>query len=684
MQIDFANGLSLQLLVDDGHFSGIGAVRCDGLDLRSSALPWLVYAESETGVRFEDWSFTAIEEAGEERTIIARARGRWMPRAQEADAMGDSRLRTRRLATGEATLRWTFRPLAEEIAGRSWRGLGMRIAIEAPGNPIHWLIEDTTWELGGSAAGSTLIQQDISTIDLEQEVTRSSAFSTIEKFALDGGWGGAFPMDMLPRCAGSSPLDFQAKGGDALILFSERPSLTRSRIDKHADEDLIHYTDRPFFALAESAVAPERKLLVHRRGAAMARHEARNLWLDAFQEVRARIHRTYGFTLETPRPTAWAHLWDGDLKRLGAGWTGPLMEAFPRYAALGYAQVITHGVWNSVTSDPQRRPDEGNICCPYDFTFAEAFGGNAGMRALVAAARAQGIDLHQWFSFHFSRYAPMWTEHPEWVLKEANGDPWDASYHTLWAGRMRSGYGEWMKKAICALREEVGLPGIFFDSYQNLGVTGVDWGAPDKAPQAEEIWRMQAELQRAGYVSQRPEIISIFGVSSVAMFGFANDKFRRRLWDDALQGDHAFALLDTAPSFFTQGSAFTADRCSPERYFWLAAHRSLPPISANPWTGEEPGGNLAERYAAVNRAYLRALPAMHRPELAAGGTHVVWRDVAGSPSAVWAIAGGAVEHTGPALEITGERRQRATGSLELAAGHVWLLGAHAERAAQAR
>ncbi len=228
MRIPFANGLSLQLLLDGGRFLGIGEVRCDALDLRSAALPWLVYAESETGVRFEDWTFTAIEEAGEARTIVARSPGRWMPRAQEADAMGDSRLRPRRLANGEATLRWTFRPLSEEIAGRAWRGLGMRIAIEAPGNPIHWLIEDATWELGGSATGSTLIQQDISTIDLEQEVARGSAFSTIEKFALDGGWGGAFPMDMLPRCAGSSPLDFQAKGGDALVLFSEKPSLTRT------------------------------------------------------------------------------------------------------------------------------------------------------------------------------------------------------------------------------------------------------------------------------------------------------------------------------------------------------------------------------------------------------------------------------------------------------------------------
>lgn len=195
---------------------------------------------------------------------------------------------------------------------------------------------------------------------------------------------------------------------------------------------------------------------------------------------------------------------------------------------------------------------------------------------------------------------------------------------------------------------------------------------------------MQAEFQRAGYRSQRPEIISIFGVSSVAMFGFADDRFRRRLWDDAVRGDHAFALLDTAPSFFTDGSAFTADRCSPVRYFWLAAHRCLPPLTANPWTGNEPGGDLAERYGAINRAYRRALPAMHRPQVVADGSQVLWQDATGAPSAVWAIRDGTVAHRGPAQDASSGARELADGSMRLAAGQVWLLNRHAELAVRAR
>jgi hypothetical protein len=87
------------------------------------------------------------------------------------------------------------------------------------------VIEDTTCEIGGAAAGVTLIQQDLSTMDLEQGVKRQSAFSTTEKFFTDG-WGGSYPMDMLPRAAGAAICDFQVKDDVALCLFAEKPGLT--------------------------------------------------------------------------------------------------------------------------------------------------------------------------------------------------------------------------------------------------------------------------------------------------------------------------------------------------------------------------------------------------------------------------------------------------------------------------
>ena len=527
---------TLHLAFSEGAFAGIGEVLFAATPLRAPRLPWTFYTESEQGVRFSRFELLEVLQPDQDSvTLHFQSRGEWLPRLQEADAMGDARVRTRRVERPLAQFRWTFRLISEQVWGNPWEGLAMQLEVEAPGHPLHWMIEDTTWEIGGEAAGCTLLQQDISTIDLEQSVEEKSEFSTIEKF-FTKGWGGAFPMDMLPRAAGSCICDFQTKGDLAICLFAEHPSLTRARLEKFADENLIHYTDRPFFKLSEKFQTPERKLLVYRHATPLKRHEWRNLWLDCFTEVRNRILKPFGFQVEVPTPTIQAHLWDEDLKKYGAGWVDPLREALPEYKRLGFPQVFTHGVWDSITSDPDP-VEPGNICCPYQFKFADMFGGEASMKRLTEAAAEVGIDIYQWFSFHLSKHAPIWKEHPDWVLREANGDPWDGNYGSLWSGRFLSAYGDWMKDTVKDTCKGAGLTGIFWDSYQNLGVTCVDWSAPDKSPQANEIWQFQAELQKLG-IAQRCEIITIFGVSAVAVYGFEGDQFRRRLWSDKIGRAH--------------------------------------------------------------------------------------------------------------------------------------------------
>lgn len=629
---------------ENGVFRGIGAVSIDDIALRDAQLPWSFYTESDSGewsVRFERFTLEKVEEQGDEVALVLRSVGQWMPRRQEADAMGEARIASRRLSAPEAVFTWRIRALTETIHETEWRGVASQIAFESVAAPLHWVMETATWELGGRADGCVLVQQDVSTISLEETVRSDSRFSTIEKFHTDG-WGGSFPMDMLPRGAGAAICDFQTKGSTALCLFAERPGLTRARLEKFPDENVIHYLDRVYFPLSGRGVLPERKLLACRAESDLQRHEWRNLWLDCFTEVRKRILANYDFALEVPEPQSGGHLWDEDLKRLGASWADPLERDLSEYARLGYKQLFLHGVWESITSDPHP-PAPGNICCPYAFRFADAFGGTQRMKQLNDAAESKGLRLMQWFSFHLSEHAPVWKEHPDWLLQEANGDPWDGNYRTLYSGRMRSDYGKEFLRQISEVKKQTGIAGIFWDSYQNLGVTCLDWGAADKAPQADDIFRMQAELQRQGF-RQRIEVVGIFGVSAVALFGFRNNQFRRRLWDEFVDGDQAFALMDCSPTFFTRGEDYlTEDRLSPERYFWMAAHRCVPPLSANPWTDllpnmpQFPGGAQAEAYGRVNRLYNAALPSMHRMRLQKNGTHVVWLDRNDEPSVIWSF-----------------------------------------------
>jgi hypothetical protein len=681
--IRFENGLSLRLTTSGRRFLGIGEVRAGRTLLRSPELPWTVYTESETGIRFAEFELQAVHRAADETTtIVFSGTGQWMPRIQGADAMGDARIKTRRVEAPVATFRWTFRPIIETIAENTWVGLAMQVAVKSPGNPVNWLIEDATWEIGGEAAGCTLIQQDISTADLEQAVAADSEFSTIEKFHKDGGQEEIHPMDMMPRSGGAAICDFQVKNGVAMCLFAEHPGLTRARLEKIADENVIHYTDRPFFPLTEKAQAPERKLLVYRQKTPLQKHEWRNLWLDCFTEVRRRICSSYGFNLEVPRPEVHAHLWDPFLKELGARWTDALREALPEYQRLGYKDIFTHGVWESVTSD-ESPGIEGNICCPYAFRYAEQFGGNAVMKKLTKRAHELGLALFQWFGFQFSNYAPIWKKHPEWLLREANGDPWDGAYQILWCGRMRSEFRQHVLDQIRKVRDSVGLDGVFWDSYHNLGLTCVDWQAPDQAPQADEIWKLQVELQRHGY-RQRCEAITVFGVSSVGMFGFHKDTFRRRLWSESVRRDEAFALFDCSPAFYCENGALGPGKVSPREYFWLAGHRVIPGTDASPWGNADakglgpsflPGGELAEEYGKVNHIYNAVVRHMHRLRVTAGGKYTLWLDEANRPAVVWAFADAEFPFSGTVTELPSNRVITSSRAVAIKAGSVYVLQA---------
>jgi len=376
-------------------------------------------------------------------------------------------------------------------------------------------------------------------------------------------------------------------------------------------------------------------------------------------------------------PEVHVHLWDPELKTFGPRWIEPLYDALPEYRRLGYKDIFTHGVWESVTSD-DTPGIEGNICGPYAFRYSEKFGGAAVMKRLADRAHELGLALFQWFGFQFAKYAPVWKEHPDWLLREANGDPWDGAYQILWCGRMRSGFGAQMLEQIKKVRDQVGLDGIFWDSYHNLGLTCVDWQAPDKAPQADAIWRMQTELQRYGY-RQRCEATTVFGVSNVQIYGFSTDKFRRRLWADTVRNDDAFVLFDTSPAFYweSEGMKLTA-----EDYFWLLAHRAVPGMDAVPWGPPDfpsyrkqclPGGPLAEEFGRSNRLYGAALPHMHRLRVTEGGKYTLWLDGKDRPSVIWAFRDTTIGFHGVVSEIESGKEVAAAGRLKILAGQVYLV-----------
>ncbi|MEX0653442.1 MAG: hypothetical protein WD534_06255 [Phycisphaeraceae bacterium] len=633
-----AGGFEFDLLLDADRFHGIGEVRAGETPLRSDRAPWTLQTAADHGWQFVQWRLRDIRQVAGGFDLTLTSRAEWDPVTQVVDALGERRIHAPRLDAPEAELTWAFRPWQEMIGDETFAGFTHQIHLATPNAPVHWLLERATWELGGSAADCTLIQQDLSLNGMEQPVQISSAFTTAEGF-VGGEWAGSYPMDMLPRGGGSCICDFQSKAGTTICIFTERPGLTRSRIDKHAGEDVVHYLEHTFFERGEQRTLPLRTFAIYQQHATLARHERRNLWLDCFSHVRQRMHEAYGFQLERPQPSVHAHLWDRELQALGKEWHRPLCEALPALAAHGFKALFTFIPYMSPADDEASR--SGNICCPYDITLSERFGGATTARELTAAAAAAGMDVFQWIGFHLSAKSEIWRQHPDWVLRQASGRPWDGGYGSLWAGDLGAGFAEHLTERIKQLQDQTGLAGLFWDSYQNLGLTGVPWQTPERQPQADPIWRLQTAMQQRG-LRQRIECLGIFGVSQISLFGFDDSTTRRRLWQDVVDNDWAFAFMDTSPGFFTEGTCFSPQRVTPEHYFWLAAHRCLPIVSANPWGESSPHGLLMSgdeaAYARTNHLYATCETTMSRLRLLPDGAAVLWLDATGRPACVWAFA----------------------------------------------
>jgi hypothetical protein len=380
-----------------------------------------------------------------------------------------------------------------------------------------------------------------------------------------------------------------------------------------------------------------------------------------------------------------AHLWNKELDIYGREWVNPLIDVLPAYHRLGFLDVFTHGVFVGSSTDPKNRTK--NICCNYEYRFADEFGGNAVMKKVIDAAHARGMRVWHWFGLQFDQDSRLWREHPDWILREVSGDPWDSGYRTLQCGRLRSGYGKYLLDAINRIKDETGLDNIFWDSYQNMGAICVDWHAPDKAPQIEELWRFQADLQRHGYVDQRCETATIFGIANVQVYAFDDEiegsvGLYRRKWSTLVENDEAFAWLDASPGFFSD-RPFTRDRFSPDKYFWMAAHRALPCFDARPWGPEHkgaplpgpylPGQELAEEYGRVNWLYLAALPFMHRLRVTEGGRYALWLDAANAPSVLWVFQDVEFGFSGIVVDLESKVACGSGRTKSLKAGRVYLL-----------
>lgn len=132
---------------------------------------------------------------------------------------------------------------------------------------------------------------------------------------------------------------------------------------------------------------------------------------------------------------------------------------------------------------------------------------------MARRARQLDIEIGCWFSPHFSPRSTIFKEHPEWLLRAADGRHWGGGYgDAIVTADWTTGVYDWVLGDLRRWTEEGGLDYIFMDSWANMGLLQMNY-ADHLQTNWQALGRLLADIQKLGVKAYSFEGVSALGVS---------------------------------------------------------------------------------------------------------------------------------------------------------------------------
>jgi hypothetical protein len=271
--------------------------------------------------------------------------------------------------------------------------------------------------------------------------------------------------------------------------------------------------------------------------APLPRHAARNLWRQALDFVHDRERRRYGIAKSPVLPRVWLPQIGHDQYDL-LGRQGPrdqhlrflADEMVPRWADMGVREVCAPSLWRSDYTELRFacKNDTGmhggltvsGICCVHDHAIADLYGGPAALAYFVQRAHAHGINVQLWWATHLSRRAPVFKQHPEWMIKSRDGLPGCGGIGNqviIPFDLNQPACAEWEYQRLKAVYEATGVDGFFHDSYGNYGFLPINYADPRQRAQQVAYAQLVQRLQQLGLRTFTVEGLGPWGVGHFGM-----------------------------------------------------------------------------------------------------------------------------------------------------------------------
>lgn len=532
-------------------------------------------------------------------------------------------------------LTWVLEREERNIAGWSWEGWSHAYKVNlVEGHEVNNLRQLGTWEIGGSVEDLTLValryrglggaEENIELGEDGQSAKR--AWTTTEIIAGAAGRGPAVSPVIPPsreqsledrgyalqhrlgawiskpgRGAGAPFVDFQARGDIAFLSSFNEQGALRAVTEIFPGDRFVSQLDEHWFANTdEFTTQPQLYLKVSH---ALGRHEMITRWQEVDQYFRDLVSENLGFQQVEALP--------------GVGWLDE--HGRPgRYRGLaegGVENMIERGMRMKVTHTPgwyteQHRagPDQGatgggNSNRVFDWVITDDVKDN--WRRMTEVLAEHRVPYFIYLGGMVRPDGPfahaIGTAPERWGMNQpdsgiSHGYP-PLVAHNLFIPETR----QKLTDRLTDVQENLGMHGIWSDSFQNMYMSQLHWGDGSGAPMQEKWWPLLAEWTQRG-IHFMSESHAFPGLScSIELSGWEDDYyFYQHVWK-WLRG--------------TSQNRYSADQLDHMAYRFMANKSAIAPD----WRID-----VIPSFTRYSEEYMAALPMMRRSWVLPEGRGVLW------------------------------------------------------------
>lgn len=642
-------------LGDHNEWLGIGEITVQGVALRDGKHPLVVRLDTPDGYLYTQYFVEQIREDGEAVEVVFRALAFPWGRQEYLDEYEQPLYNLQCGAEPVAdTLVLKLAPTSLHLGGREWTGFSYSFAYASAERQVHRLLVQGSWELDGSLVGNTVLQQGQCNMPVYRGATDTLFTTTCLKTLNQYGSPQGVSFQLAPRGGLLQGFDFQYGNSGALLQYWPEFSSISSVLESPVGSSLLQVADEYRFTLASQAETTPQVVLF--TPGPLAEHEARDLWWEAHQTIYGAIRQRHGVVESVVRPELGKSYWtrvDGDRLRMTVGGVEVDSTEVP-YAIADHvlpqlAKMGIHRFWPEVMSESdvtqmgmRYKLQDGvhggitcnSVCATHRFLPADFWGGLPAWKYMAEKAHTLDIEIGAWFAPHFSPNAPIFQQHPEWLLIGPASTRFGGGYGfgALNMVDWNTGIFDWVLGDIKRWREEAGLDYLWIDSYSNLGLLMPNYAAGMRN-NLDALGRLFGEFSKLGLKSLSFESLSPFGLMACGFADLRGDLFAQ---DHAVAGQNDFGWWvgeeDMAfnVSMYQVHARERSEQEQQDIQFRMMANRGYVMLN-NLITGNY---ELPDWWVAFNNTYEQALPHMKIRRLLPDGAGVRWLD--GDTQILWA------------------------------------------------